>query len=262
VTLRVGLLFPGEMGAAVGVAVDGDVLWASNGRSGETAARAREGGFRDVGSVDRLVAESDLILSVCPPGIAEEVATHVAAGGFEGVYVEANAISPDRTRRIASETRLRLVDGGIISRTRVNLYLSGDEADLDAVARLFQGSDVVEAIPLPGGVGAASALKMAFGGWNKIGVLLTAQSYAIARAYGVAEGLAGEGVSPDSIPRAGPKAWRWQAEMEEIAGTCAALGLPDVLGKAAAEICERWAHQRGREPDLGELLDDLSARPA
>jgi 3-hydroxyisobutyrate dehydrogenase-like beta-hydroxyacid dehydrogenase len=262
VTLRVGLLFPGEMGAAVGVAVDGDVLWASDGRSGETAARAREGGFRDLRSVDRLVAESDLILSVCPPGIAEEIATSVAAAGFEGVCVEANAISPDRARRIASETRLRLVDGGIISRTRVNLYLSGDDADLDAVARLFEGSDVVEAIPLPGGVGAASALKMAFGGWNKIGVLLTAQSYAIARAYGVAEGLAGEGVSPDSIPRAGPKAWRWQDEMEEIARTCAALGLPDVLGKAAAEICERWAHQRGREPGLGELLDDLSARPA
>ncbi|HKH31435.1 MAG TPA: hypothetical protein VKA45_10310, partial [Gaiellaceae bacterium] len=101
-TLRVGLLFPGEMGAAVGAAVDGDVLWASDGRSDETAARAREGGFRDVGSAARLVAESDLILSVCPPGIADEVARSAAAEGFQGVYVEANAISPDRTERIAA----------------------------------------------------------------------------------------------------------------------------------------------------------------
>ena len=244
------------MGAIVGAAVDGEVLWAGDRRSEETAARARDGGFRDVASPEQLVAESELILSICPPGIAEEIARSVAAQRFQGVYVEANAIAPDRTQRIASETGLRLVDGGIISRTRVNLYLSGAEEDVDAVARLFDRSDV-DAIPLPGGVGAASALKMAFGGWNKIGVLLTAQAYAIARAYGVAEALEGEGVNAGPIPRAGPKAWRWQDEMEEIARTCAQLGLPEGLGKAAAEACRRWAHQRGRTPALDELLDDL-----
>ena len=259
-TPRIGLLFPGEMGAAVGAAVDGDVPWTSDGRSDETTARARQGGFHDVGSIERLVAESDLIISVCPPGIAEQVATSVATEGFEGVYVEANAISPDRTERIAAETGLRLVDGGIISRTRVNLYLSGANEDIEAVTRLFDGSDV-DAIPLPGGVGAASALKMAFGGWNKIGVLLTAQAYAIARAYGVADALAGEGVNANPVPRAGPKAWRWQDEMEEIARTCAALGLPDGLAKGAAQACDRWSHQRGRAPELTELLDDLSTRP-
>jgi 3-hydroxyisobutyrate dehydrogenase-like beta-hydroxyacid dehydrogenase len=255
---RVGLLFPGEMGAIVGAAVDGDVLWASEGRSEATRVRAREGGFRDAGSVDRLAAESDLILSVCPPGIAEDVAGSVAATAFEGIYVEANAISPERTQRIGTETGLRLVDGGIIARTHVNLYLSGAEGDVQAVAALFDGEDV-DAIPLPGGVGVASALKMAFGGWNKIGVLLTAQAYAVARAYGVEDALAGEGVNAASILRAGPKAWRWQDEMEEIARTCAQLGLPDGLGRAAAEVCERWAHQRGRSPELGELLDDLGA---
>jgi 3-hydroxyisobutyrate dehydrogenase-like beta-hydroxyacid dehydrogenase len=253
---RVGLLFPGEMGAIVGAAADGDVLWAREGRSPATAARAEEGGLRDAGSLDRLVAESELILSVCPPGIAEEVARDVAARKFEGVYVEANAISPERTQRIAAETGLRLVDGGIISRTRVNLYLSGDETDVDAVALLFEDSDV-DAIPLPGGVGAASALKMAFGGWNKIGVLLTAQAYAIAGAYGVAEALAGEGVDAGPVPRAGPKAWRWEDEMEEIARTCEQLGLPDGLGKAAAEFCRRWAHHRGGKPELSRLLADL-----
>jgi hypothetical protein len=98
---------------------------------------------------------------------------------------------------------------------------------------------------------------MAFGGWNKIGVLLTAQAYAIAGAYGVADALAGEGVSSEPVPRAGPKAWRWEDEMEEIARTCASLGLPGGLGTAAAEICRRWAHHRGRAPDLHELLDDL-----
>jgi 3-hydroxyisobutyrate dehydrogenase-like beta-hydroxyacid dehydrogenase len=254
--IRVGLLFPGEMGAAVGEAVDAGVVWAGEGRSAATAARADKGGFRDVGSLESLVRESDLILSVCPPGIAEDVARAVADAGFEGIYVEANAIAPARTERIAADTGLRLVDGGIIARSRVNLYLSGNNADVETVAALFDGSDV-DAIRLPGGVGAASALKMAFGGWNKIGVLLTAQSYAIARAYGVEEALASEGVGAEAIPRAGPKAWRWQDEMEEVARTCALLGLPDGLGKAAAEVCGRWAHQRGRAPELSELLDDL-----
>jgi 3-hydroxyisobutyrate dehydrogenase-like beta-hydroxyacid dehydrogenase len=252
---RIGLLFPGEMGAAVGAAARGDVLWASEGRSAETAARATP--FRDVGSVDALVAESEIVLSICPPGIAEDVARRVAEAGFDGLYVEANAIAPKRAERIAAELGLRVVDGGIVAKTAIDLYLSGADGDVTRVAALFEGTGVVP-LPLPGGVGAASALKMAFGGWNKIGVLLAAQAHAIADAYGVTDALAAEGVPTDSVLRAGPKAWRWAAEMQEIADTCAALGLPDGLGRAAAEVCARWGRQRGRTPGLDELLTDLA----
>jgi 3-hydroxyisobutyrate dehydrogenase-like beta-hydroxyacid dehydrogenase len=258
VGLQAGLLFPGEMGTLVGAAADAEVLWASAGRSAETAARASENGFHDVGTLDRLAAESGLVLSVCPPEIAEDVARSVAEAGFAGLFVEANAIAPARAQRIAGETGLRVVDGAILAKRAVNLYLSGDDEAVAEVEELFAGSDVTT-IALPGGVGAASALKMAFGGWNKIGVLLAAQAYAIARAYGVAEALAGEGVGAEAIPRAGPKAWRWEAEMREIAATCAALGLPDGLGEAAAEVCERWERHRGGRPELSELLDDLSS---
>jgi len=252
---RIGLLFPGEMGAAVGAAVRGDVLWASEGRSAETAARAAS--FRDVGTLHALVAESEIVLSICPPGIAEDVAGQVAAAGFEGLYVEANAISPHRAERIASTAGLNVVDGSILAKGAIDLYLSGATRDVQWVAALFEGTDV-HALPLPGGIGAASALKMAFGGWNKIGVLLAAQAHAIAAAYGVDEALAAEGVPTESVLRAGPKAWRWAAEMEEIAETCAALGLPDGLGRAAAEVCARWDGHRGRTPDLDELLADLA----
>jgi Domain of unknown function (DUF1932) len=252
---RIGLLFPGEMGAAVGTAARGDVLWASAGRSEETARRATA--FRDVGSLEALVAESEVVLSICPPGIAEEVARQVAETGFEGVYVEANAIAPRRAERIASELGLHVVDGGIVAKAAIDLYLSGADEDVQRVAALFAGTDVVP-IPLPGGVGAASALKMAFGGWNKIGVLLAAQAHAIAGAYGVGEALAAEGVPTENVLRAGPKAWRWAAEMQEIADTCAELGLPDGLGRAAAEVCARWDGQRGRTPELEELLADLA----
>src|SRR5688500_7867129 len=121
-SVRVGLLFPGEMGAAVGNASNAEVLWASEGRSRATAERAA--GFTDVGSVAELVAASDVVLSICPPAIAEETAEQVFGLGFEGIYVEANAISPERMRRIA-QLGPRIVDGSIIAPKGINLYLAG-----------------------------------------------------------------------------------------------------------------------------------------
>ena len=251
--VRVGLLFPGEMGALVGSAVDGEVLWASEGRSEATRRRAEA--FRDVGTVRELVAESEVVISLCPPAIAEDVAGEVAAEGFEGIYLEGNAIAPERVRRIAGY--LRCVDGAVISAGDVNVYLSGDPADVASVTALFSEGEV-KPIPLEGGVGSASALKMAFGGWNKIGTALTAQAYAIARAYGVEDALAGEGVESDRILRAAPKAWRWAPEMEEVAATCAALGLPDGIPRGAADLYSRWDAHRDQPADLERLLDDLS----
>jgi len=249
---QVGLLFPGEMGALVGSAVAGDVLWASEGRSDATRARAES--FRDVGAVRDLVAESDLVISLCPPAIAEDVAGEVAAEGFEGIYVEGNAISPERAKRIAGY--LRCVDGAVISAADVNLYLSGDPADVAMVAALFSEGEV-KPIPLEGGVGAASALKMAFGGWNKIGAALTAQAYAIARAYGVEEALAREGVDSGRFVRSARKAWRWAPEMEEVADTSEALGLPGGMGRGAADLFRRWDAHRDQPAELEALLDDL-----
>ena len=242
------------MGTLVGAAAGADVLWASEGRSEATARRASEAGFRDVGTVDELVARSEIVISLCPPAIAEEVAGQVAAAGFDGLYTEANAIAPARVARIAKT--LRCVDGAVIARAGLNLYLSGEKVDVDAVAGLFEDGEV-NAIPLEGGIGAASALKMAFGGWNKIGTALAAQAYAIARAYGVEEALAGEGVESGRILLAGPKAWRWAPEMEEVAATCAALGLPDGMPRGAAELYSRWDAHRNRPAELERLLDDL-----
>jgi len=241
------------MGALVGSAVQGEVLWASEGRS--EATRERAAGFTDVGTVRELVAASEIVISLCPPAIAEDVAGEVAAEGFDGVYVEANAIAPERMKRIAG--LLRCVDGSVIGRTGVHLYLSGDPGDVAQVAALFGEGDV-RAISLQGGIGAASALKMAFGGWNKIGVALAAQAHAIARAYGVEDALAGEGVESDRVLNAGPKAWRWAPEMEEVAATCAALGLPEGIPRGAAELYSRWDAHRDRPTELERLLDDLA----
>jgi 3-hydroxyisobutyrate dehydrogenase-like beta-hydroxyacid dehydrogenase len=251
----VGLLFPGGMGAEVGAAVRTEVLWASEGRSRATAQRAERAGLVDVGSLVDLVASSEIILSVCPPAIAEDVAVQVFELGFSGLYVEANAISPARMARIA-ELGPRIVDGSIIGSKTVRLYLAGRPGDVEQVAALFEGR-AVEAIPLGSELGAASALKMAFGGWNKIGVALAAQAHAIARAYGVENALEAEGVAGERVSRAAPKAWRWAPEMAEVAATCSELGLPDSIGKGAAELYARWHEHRDTEVPLDRLLDDL-----
>lgn len=250
---RVGLLFPGEMGALVGSWAHGEVLWASEGRS--AATRERAAAFRDVGTVRELVAESELVISLCPPAIAEDVAGEVAAEGFDGIYLEGNAISPERVKRIAGY--LRCVDGAVISAGEVHLYLSGDPQDVASVAGLFPDGEV-KPIPLEGGVGSASALKMAFGGWNKIGAALTAQAYAIASAYGVEEALAAEGVDSGRFVRSARKAWRWAPEMEEVADSAEALGLPGGMGRGAADLFRRWDAHRDQPATLEELLADLA----
>jgi 3-hydroxyisobutyrate dehydrogenase-like beta-hydroxyacid dehydrogenase len=251
----VGLLFPGEMGAHIGGAARAEVTWASEGRSRATAERAERAGLVDIGSVAELVASSDMILSVCPPAIAEEIAERVFGLGFSGLYVEANAVSPARMARIA-ELGPRIVDGSIIGSKTVRLYLAGRPGDVEQVAGLFEGS-AVEAIPLGPELGAASALKIAFGGWNKIGVALAAQAHAIARAYGVEDALEAEGVAGERVSRAAPKAWRWAPEMAEVAATCSELGLPDSIGEGAAELYARWDEHRDTDVPLDRLLDDL-----
>ena len=111
-------------------AVDGEVIWASEGRSEATPRRAPRG-FRDVGTLAALVGEADVILSICPPHAAVDVARPCA--GFAGIYVDANAISPQRAREVAA-LQPRFVDGGIVggppTEPGTTLYLSGDDASV------------------------------------------------------------------------------------------------------------------------------------
>src|SRR5688572_13160458 len=104
------------MGAALGSVLrerGHEVVWASEGRSGETRARADTAGLRDVGTAADVAEASDVILSVCPPHAAEEVAGTVR--GFSGLFVDANAVSPTTTRGVKKAAAAgRFVDGGIV----------------------------------------------------------------------------------------------------------------------------------------------------
>jgi hypothetical protein len=232
----VGLLHPGEMGAAVGAAVAGEVIWASEGRSTETHDRAVA--FRDVGQLAQVVEEADVILSICPPHAALAVAS--ACVGFDGIYVDANAISPQRARGVAA-LHARFVDGGIVggppAAPGTTLYLSGAHAG--EVASLFDGSLLSTRV-----VGDASAVKMAYAAWSKGTTALLLAIRDVAHAYGVEDEW--RDAAPElaaRLPRAeaaaATKGWRWVGEMEEIADTFRAAGRPEGFHRAAAEVFRR-----------------------
>jgi 3-hydroxyisobutyrate dehydrogenase-like beta-hydroxyacid dehydrogenase len=246
----VGLLHPGEMGAALGAAlVDGGVvaLWASQDRSAATAERARTAGLEDVESLATLVHRSDLVLSVCPPHAAVDAARSLT--GFGGIFVDANAIAPDTARRAAAHMP-RFVDGGIIGPPpqtdgTTRLYLSGPEAA--TVAELFADTPV-DARVVSGEVGDASALKMAYAAWTKGTAALLLAIRDVARRNAIDDVLFDEWRLSlpeliDQLPRAersaAAKGWRWIGEMEEIAATFAAAGAPEGFHRAAAEVFRR-----------------------
>jgi len=241
------------MGAAVGAALrDGGqtVIWASSGRSEATSARAEQAGIHDVGTLEELGRRSDVILSVCPPHAAAEVAQ--GFDRFPGIYVDANAVAPATVRGIANLVR-RCVDGGIVGppprrRGTTRLYLSG--ADARPVADLFADT-IVDARVVSEDIGAASALKMTYAAWTKGTSALLLAVRAVARAEGVEDALLDEwALSLPELPERSTaaarsalgKGWRWVGEMEEIAETFAAVGLPDDFHRAAAEVYRRSPH--------------------
>jgi 3-hydroxyisobutyrate dehydrogenase-like beta-hydroxyacid dehydrogenase len=279
-TATIGVLHPGEMGsalAAVARAGGGHVLWASEGRSADTRRRADAAGLTDAGSLPALATRSDLVLSVCPPDAALDVARAVAAHGFAGIYVDANAVSPDTARRIGAAVERAgavFVDGGIVGPPprqagTTRLYLSGGET-VPRVATLF-ARDPLEVVVLDGPVGAASGLKMAYAAWTKGSAALLMAVRSLAAAEGVGEPLGREWArsQPDLPARleaavrgnAG-KAWRFVGEMEEIAATFAAAGLPDGFHQAAAEIYRRLTPYKDapEPPPVAEVVGTLTSR--
>jgi 3-hydroxyisobutyrate dehydrogenase-like beta-hydroxyacid dehydrogenase len=262
----VTLLHPGAMGAAVGrqaVSAGVTVLWVGAGRSDATRRRAAEAGLVERPDLAAALAESDVVLSVCPPAFAEDVAA--AAAAFTGVYVEANAIAPERSQRIARLLpSARVVDGGIIggppSRPgTTRLYLSGDAA---GVPELFAGT-ALDVVVLPGAVGVASALKIAYASYQKTTWALAAVSHALAAAHGVGDYLMEEAerlharplAQTDAYPTMAARGWRWAPEMLEAAAALRAAGLPDGLATGSAEAMRRWEAAKDRtDLPLAEVL--------
>jgi 3-hydroxyisobutyrate dehydrogenase-like beta-hydroxyacid dehydrogenase len=267
----IGLLHPGAMGASVGAAATSGsdaVLWVSTGRTQQTRERADRGGLTERDSIAELVRDSDIILSVCPPHAAEDVARQVQDAGFAGLFVEGNAIAPDRTRKIAGLlSSATVIDGGIIggpawhAGAGTRFYLSGDQAQ--TVADVFDGS-ALQATVISPDIGAASALKMVFAAYTKGTTALLTTILGVAEKEGVRADLEkqwGEEFTTRTHSQVAgntAKAWRFAGEMEEIAATFSAAGFSSGFHQGAADIFSRLADFKDNPAqDIESVLQKL-----
>ncbi|QNT98385.1 NAD(P)-dependent oxidoreductase (plasmid) [Streptomyces griseofuscus] len=274
----VGILHPGSMGAAVAacaVTNAAAVLWCETGRSTASVERAAGFGLTPVVTVAELLDRSDIVISLCPPAAAEDLARDVAGHRFTGVYVEANAINPERMKRIAAllEHGAAVVDGGVVGSPPVGgktstLYLSGPADATERIEALFAGTAVRTAL-LGTDVGKASALKLSYTSFQKTSRVLVALAVGMAREHGVDQELI-EVASrrtdsylsePQYVAKTAARAWRWGPELEEAADALAVAGLPPEMLRAAASTLARW--NDAKDDDELTLTDalDLLAQP-
>jgi 3-hydroxyisobutyrate dehydrogenase-like beta-hydroxyacid dehydrogenase len=258
--------------AATAIRSGHQALWASAGRSAATRARAVEHGLVDAGTLAQLCARADVVVSICPPLAAEDVAGAVADAGFRGLFVDANAIAPARVARIAADLSARgldVVDGGVIGGPAWTpgtwLHLSGPRAA--EIAALFAAGPLATHV-LGADVGTASALKMVYAARTKGTTALLLAVLGAAERLGVRAALEAQweadeagtaAEAHDRARRATRKAWRFAGEMDEIAATFASAGMPSGFHQAAATTYAALADLKDADPlpELGEVLAAL-----
>ncbi|MDA0771229.1 MAG: hypothetical protein BZY79_00150 [SAR202 cluster bacterium Casp-Chloro-G4] len=252
----IAIYSPGDMGSGVGrVLVENgyDVITSLEGRSTRTAELAKSSSIRDVGSIDNMVKEADLILCIMVPaqavGAADIVAASMQSTGVSTYYADCNAVSPKTTRAIGdaiSSAGGRFIDGGIIGGSpnrgeAPRFYVSGPNAsfmnDLDG-----KGIAVRD---MGGEIGHGSGIKMCYAALTKGTSTLQIALLAAAEAMGLSDQLRAEFESSQpnalkqmdtGISRLPPNAHRWIGEMEEISATFEQVGVSPFFHKGAADI--------------------------
>ncbi len=282
----VAVIAPGAMGAAVGKRLVGNglkVLTALKGRSPETQARAKAAGMADAS--DEEIASADFILSILPPGDALSLAQHFApaltASNAEPVYVDCNAINPKTVERVAAAiapTGCAFADSGIIGQPPGPLPQAGE--DKVKGSPRFYGSGAgalrfktlrdygLDIRLLDGAMSAASALKMSYAGITKGTQAIGAAMMLAATHAGNADDLLAELQSSQkemfawfkrSLSMMPPKAYRWVAEMREIAGFVGEDPTAHELYEGAAHFYERMAEDfAGDKKDTAALAAFLN----
>jgi 3-hydroxyisobutyrate dehydrogenase-like beta-hydroxyacid dehydrogenase len=274
-TLRIAIVAPGEMGSGVGrkLVQNGlTVLTSLKDRSAASAGRAARAGLVDAADDDALAA-CDIILSIVPPkdalGLAERLQPALARAARKPLYVDCNAIAPRSVERIAAlvaSTGARFVDAGIIGpppsdtqRSATTFYASGAAAP-DFAALSAHGL-TIRVLDKP--VGAASALKMSYAGLTKgLTALGTAMILGASEA-GVSDALKRELAESQphflsflqrSVPGMFPKAYRWIAEMEEIAAFADDVAGGQDMYRGVADLYRRIADDMADDPDAQREL--------
>lgn len=279
----VAIIGTGDMGSAVGRVLHEHgcrVITDLSGRSDNSRMLARQAGFEDLGSLEAVAREADLVLSILPPVAAEAFAARMTAalppgGGL--VYADCNAVSPERVRRIGEvmlQTGAGFADAGIVgpppgkSPQPPRLYVSGPAADALAVLD-GKGIDVR---PMGPQIGRASAMKMAYASLNKGTIALRTAVLMTAQRLGVGEELLEElrnshGQAYEHmcrvIPYLGAVAARWEGEMHEIEDCYRSVGMTGDFHTASAWVygiladSDLGGEKRTQQPDDRELEEAI-----
>lgn len=269
------VLHPGDMGSSLAQCLQSqnhEISWVEEGRSQATQLRAIELGLLTQPTLTAALSQVAVVVSICPPEFAVEVATEVNDCGFDGIFVDANATSPMTAEEIYQIFGAKFVDGSVIgppanqSHT-TRLYLSGEQADF--IQGLFEGS-FCAAITLGERSGAASALKMCYAAYTKGTSALLINICSLAEKQGVFEALKSEWqISQKELEarcqRLGPsvsrKAWRFEGEMREIASTFAQNNLPSGFHEGAADLYSLLAQFKDLPPaPTSDLVHSLTTR--
>jgi 3-hydroxyisobutyrate dehydrogenase-like beta-hydroxyacid dehydrogenase len=277
------------MGSAVGhvLTLDGTRVVATlAGRSERTGELARKAGLELLPSLAEVVRESDVVLSIAPPGEAEAIVRDLAdvarSTGARPLVADLNAVAPDTVRRMASALAgtLDLVDGAISGPPpwkpgTTRIYLSGGRA-AELVTLGFLG---VELVLVGTDVGTASAVKMCTASVYKGSLALLTHALLTAHEHGVVDHVLDDLGSSfpqlveqpaRGMARAATVSGRYVPEMREIAATQGAAGLPTALFEAMAEVYEALSsrplarlapEELDSDLSLDDALDALSPRP-
>lgn len=254
----VAILSPGDMGHAVGQRLrenELDVITCLAGRSERTRNLAAKAGIRDVSTMEELVEQSDLVMSMtvsaAVPGLCRAVADALAATGAAVLFAECNAIAPQLARDlepVITDAGGQFVDVSIIGGPprpgySPHFYASGENAA--AFEQLNEFGLTV--LTLDGEVGKASGIKMCYAAMTKGSWALYTELLVAAELMGLTEPLLAEFKSGQqavlqrmerTIPTVPPRSRRWVSEMEEIRDTFAQLGMTPRLFEGVAEMYE------------------------
>ncbi|MBS27679.1 MAG: 6-phosphogluconate dehydrogenase [Alphaproteobacteria bacterium] len=257
----IGVVSTGDMGHAIGRTLrEGGftAMTALDDRSDRSRKLAADAGIEDAGSLASLTEKADLILSVMPPSAAVDFASRAADAmrgtGKAPLFVDCNAIAPSTTQTISgivTDAGAGYLDGGIIGgppgrSAPTRLYVSGEAPErLEVIAR----PDLLIR-PLPGGVGAASAIKMCYAALNKGAMTLETLVLIGAAQLGLSQELHQELSESQAqvlqrmerrVPWLAADAERWTGEMLEIAKTFSEIGLTPKIHQGAADMFQLLA---------------------
>jgi len=272
--LTIAIIGTGEMGAGMGRRLreaGARVITSLNGRGAPSADRVRRAGLEVADGDDQLVNGVDLILSIVPPGVAVEVAGRLRdpmqKSAKPPAFADCNAIAPSTARKIAGALDpLRFIDAGIIGGPPApstqdpakgpRLYASGPHAHLLAQLEGYG----IGVIVMEGPIGAASGLKLAYAGLTKGLTALGAAMITAASRDGLADALRNELARSQPqllarldrfVPTMFPKAYRWVAEMEQIAEFIGDPAAGATIYEGAARLFEGIAQAIPKELEDG-----------